>query len=209
MTKKIAQKISTQDKIVETALKMFNAKGIEYVGMREIAEAAGLRIGNLTYYFPTKDALVNRLSEGLALLNDQTIIANELITMQDFFRMLDGVFANHVTYRCLLLSFVHIMERNAIISRNYNKTQTRRVDVWRSNIVHLQRNKYIRTRNSKDIDFLVSAISLIARFWISESAISQKNMTHEQQRAHYLSIVAKIFEPFATPKGLKELKAYF
>src|SRR5918995_2707821 len=92
-----------ESRIVDTALEMFNASGIEYVGMRELATALGIRIGNLTYYFPTKDDLVYRLSLQLAEENSRTIIAVEAMTMPLFFDMLRMVFRNHVKYRCLML----------------------------------------------------------------------------------------------------------
>ena len=196
----------TEEKIVQTALQMFNDTGIEYVGMRELATALGMRIGNLTYYFPTKDDLVNRLAIDLAAANNQTIVPSDQLTMKDFFKMLERVFRNHIKYRCLMLSFVHLMERNPMIAKRYSKVQSKRNDTWTINIMALKSGKYLTTKNQKEIDFLVSAIALIARFWISEAAISFKNLTEEQQLQHYLNMIARIFLPYTTAKGKRELE---
>ena len=51
--------ITTEEKILAKALEMFNERGIEYVGMRELAATLNIRVSNITYYFPTKDDLVN------------------------------------------------------------------------------------------------------------------------------------------------------
>jgi|SRR6478736_5642773 len=198
-------KSPTEKKIVDTALKLFNESGIEYVGMRELAAALDMRIGNLTYYFPTKDELVNRLSINLAEENNKTIVPLEQLTIKGFFEMLQQVFRNHVTYRCLMLSFVHIMEQNPIIAKRYSKIQTTRSDVWANNIQALRKGKYI-SADVKEIDFLVSTIGLIARFWISEAALSFKHLTEEQQLQHYTRIIARIFLPYATSKGKSELE---
>jgi AcrR family transcriptional regulator len=195
----------TEEKIVQTALEMFNDAGIEYVGMRVLAAAMGMRIGNLTYYFPTKDDLVNRLSIDLAAANNQTIVASDQLTIQDFFKMLEGVFRNHIKYRCLMLSFVHLMERNPIIAKRYGKVQAKRNETWTVNIMALKNHKYLITKSQAEIDFLVSTIALIARFWISEAAISYKSLSEEQQIQHYLNMVARIFLPYATAKGKREL----
>jgi AcrR family transcriptional regulator len=197
-------KIPVETKVVQTALKMFNESGIEYVGMRELATALDMRIGNLTYYFPTKDDLVNRLSIELAEENNRTIIPMPQVTMDGFFGMLHQVFKNHVKYRCLMLSFVHIMERNPLVAKRYSKVQATRNETWSKNILALRSAKYI-SANTKEIDFLVSSISLIARFWISEAAISFKNVREEQQIQHYIRIIARIFLPFATAKGKEDL----
>jgi AcrR family transcriptional regulator len=198
-------KSPVEKKIVQTALKMFNESAIEYVGMRELATALDMRIGNLTYYFPTKDDLVNRLSLELAEENSKTIVPVENMTMENFFEMLRQVFRNHVNYRCLMLSFVHIMERNPLVAKRYSKIQTERNATWSKNIQALKAAKYL-SADTKEIDFLVSTIALIARFWISEAAISFKNVKEEQQIQHYIKMVARIFLPYATTKGKRYLE---
>jgi hypothetical protein len=40
-------KSSVEQAIVDKALEMFNEKGVEYVGMRELAQSLDMRIGNL------------------------------------------------------------------------------------------------------------------------------------------------------------------
>ena len=198
-------KSPTEKKIVQTALKMFNETGIEYVGMRELAAALEMRVGNLTYYFPTKDDLVNRLSLDLAEENNKTIVSLESMNIKAFFEMLRQVFRNHVKYRCLMLSFVHIMERNPIVAKRYGKVQSARNQTWSNNIQALREGKYI-SADAKEVDFLVSTIALIARFWISEAAVSFKNLSEDQQLQHYTRMIARIFLPFATGKGKRDLE---
>jgi AcrR family transcriptional regulator len=193
-----------ETKIVDTALKMFNERGIEYVGMRELAAKLDIRIGNMTYYFPTKDDLVNRISLHLAEDNSKTIIPVEQITMPRFFEMLQQVFRNHLKYRCLMLSFVHIVQRNPVIARRYNKTQADRNATWLINIQALADSKYI-IADKPEVEFLVSSIALIARFWISEAAVSFRNQSEGEQIQYYMNMIARIFLPYATAKGKKYL----
>lgn len=196
-----------EDRIVGTALKMFNEKGIEYVGMRELAAALEMRIGNLTYYFPTKDDLVFRLGVELANENNKTIVPLDSMTMEQCFSMLDQVFRNHLKFRCLMLSFVHIMQRNPLLAKRYNKTQSERNETWMRNVNALRESKYI-TANDEEVQFLVSSLALIARFWISEAVVSFRNVSEEDQISHYLKMIARIFIPYATAKGKKFLTAY-
>jgi AcrR family transcriptional regulator len=200
-----SKKVGTEEKIVEKALEMFNQLGVEYVGMRELAAALDMRIGNVTYYFPTKDALVDRLSLGLAEENNRTIIPVKDMTMRAFFDMLEKVFHNHVKYRCLMVSFVHLMERNPLIAKRYSKTQSQRNEVWRVNIEALRDGKYLKADAREDVDFLVASIAFIARFWISEAAISFKGTSEEVQIRHYIGMIVKIFLPYTTTKGRKEM----
>src|SRR5688572_17726332 len=130
-------KLNTKQKILDKALQMFNERGIEYVGLRELAATLDIRVGNITYYFPTKDDLVNRLSLDFSELNSRVMVDNSEITLSSFLEILHIVFNNHVTYRCLLLSFVHLMEQNKLIASRYKKTQRDRNATLKSNLTTL------------------------------------------------------------------------
>lgn len=48
----------TERKILDAALRMFQAKGFEEATMRDIATTAGVATGAAYYYYPSKDAIV-------------------------------------------------------------------------------------------------------------------------------------------------------
>src|SRR5215218_2536111 len=95
--------MNTRDKIRGKALEMFNERGIEYVGLRELAALLDMRVSNITYYFPTKDDLVYQLSQELGKKNAAIIVEKKGITMRGFLDILHQVFQNHAQFRCLLL----------------------------------------------------------------------------------------------------------
>ena len=51
----------TAERILEYAREAFNERGVAAVGVREIARDLGLSPGNVSYHFPTKEALVAAL----------------------------------------------------------------------------------------------------------------------------------------------------
>lgn len=51
--------------ILEAALDLLVDQGYRAMSMRRIAAACGITLGNVTYYYPTKDALVRDLLEGV------------------------------------------------------------------------------------------------------------------------------------------------
>src|SRR3954447_14785979 len=115
--------MNTLQKILDKALEMFNERGIEYVGLRELASVLGIRVSNITYYFPTKDDLVYELSLELSKANSGVIAKREDLTMSSFLEMFHRVFQNHVKYRCLLLSVVDLMKQNKHMAAAYRQTQ--------------------------------------------------------------------------------------
>lgn len=58
--------LSTRDKILHEARSTLVAKGYEGLVLRELAEKIGIKLGNLQYYFKTKDLLVLQVFQDAA-----------------------------------------------------------------------------------------------------------------------------------------------
>jgi AcrR family transcriptional regulator len=200
--------MKTREKITNKALELFNRNGIEYVGMRELASALDMKIGNITYYFPTKDDLVNQLALDLSDLNAITL-GKEVVTMTSFLEMRERNFQNQYRYRCLLLSFVHIMKQNPMVAERYKEIGKKRGDGLLLDIRNLQKKGYLKIDFKSDLEYLSSLIGLIARFWISETAISNNNLSVDKQIRHYVELTAKIFIPYATKLGKNQIDRFF
>ncbi|MBL7812779.1 MAG: TetR/AcrR family transcriptional regulator [Bacteroidetes bacterium] len=195
---------TTEEKIVAKALEMFNEKGVEYVGMRELAAALGMRVSNITYYFPKKDDLVYRLSLDLNQANSKIVLDDSELTVASFLEKFQMVFRNHIQYRCLLLSFVHLMEQNPRMAERYKKTQNDRNSALRANIQTLISRGYVQPIGSQEAAFLVSAIALVARFWLSEARVSLQHLDSSAQIRHYVAMIGRLLAPYLTPTGLKQ-----
>lgn len=193
--------MNTEEKIRTKALELFNREGIEYVGMRELAATLNIRVSNITYYFPTKDDLVNRLSLDLNQLNSKILLAENADTPENFIGMIRQVFHHHQQYRCLMISFVHLMEQNRKIASRYRKTQKDRNAMLRSSLISLAGHGYLQFREPEDLELITSVLALIARFWISEAAISISALDPEAQMNHYLAMVVGLLIPYSTAQG--------
>jgi AcrR family transcriptional regulator len=198
----------TRDKILDKALEMFNERGIEYVGLRELASVLDMRVSNITYYFPTKDDLVYALSLELSKANAAIIVEQENLTMAAFLEMLHRVFQNHIKFRCLLLSVVHLTKQNKHMAAAYKKTQKIRNTTIQSNLQSLEHSGYLKIKDETDREFLVSGISLISRFWISEAAISFRQLSVAEQMRYYLFLITKLLMPHATIKARAEIRNF-
>jgi AcrR family transcriptional regulator len=54
---------ATREAIVNTARSILVEEGYERLVMREVAQRCGIKLGNLQYYFPTKEALLTTVIE--------------------------------------------------------------------------------------------------------------------------------------------------
>ena len=199
----------TREKILAKALEMFNEKGVEYVGLRELAALLNMRVSNITYYFPTKDDLVNQLSVDLNQLNSELIVIDTGITMLSFLQMFKQAAAIQIRYKGLLLSMVHLLTQNKAILERHKETQISRNFILTQNIDHLVKSGYLEFNTETQKEYLIYTIALIAKFWISESAISFRQMNVEEQINLYLSMVANMVSPYVTEKGLNDIRTFF
>jgi AcrR family transcriptional regulator len=200
--------MNRREKILDKALETFNEQGIEYVGLRELAAMLNMRVSNITYYFPTKDDLVYELSLQLSQSNAVIIVTKENLSIKEFLQMLHSVFQNHLKYRCLLLSVVHLMKQNKHMATAYKKTQGIRNSTIQSNLEILIHGGYLNIADENEMAFLVSMLSLVSRFWISESAVSNREVGIEKQLHHYLNLVTKLLLPYATSKAKKQVNDF-
>lgn len=200
--------MGTEDRIVAKALEMFNQKGIEYVGMRELAAALDTKLGNITYYFPTKEDLILRLAMDLSELNSKVMQPDHTITMTSYMEMFKAQFENQYQYRCIFLSFVHLIAQYEKMTARYKKVEDQRKKTTLLNIRHLTINKYLKELSDEDLDFLKSSIMLISRFWISESAVSHNHLKPDDQIGHYLKLIGNNMSFFCTTKGKLQLNKF-
>ena len=87
-------KSETQNKILETALVLFNQKGFTSGTLREIAKRVGIRLSSVQYYYPTKDLLLEDIfscfTKGYKLYFESLMQANSKAeTIED---LMDNMF---------------------------------------------------------------------------------------------------------------------
>ncbi|MDA0195367.1 MAG: TetR/AcrR family transcriptional regulator [Bacteroidetes bacterium] len=88
--------LDKKEKIIQTALKLFEEKGFEGVKMRTLAEQADVNKGLLHYYFKNKEAVFLQVFQNKAsflYLSLDDILQNEELTFPEKVRlMVDGYF---------------------------------------------------------------------------------------------------------------------
>lgn len=199
----------TREIILKRALELFNEKGIEYGGLRELAKLLDIRVSNITYYFPTKDHLVAALAEELEKLNSAVIKKYNYHSLRDFLEMQQAIFYNQYQYRCLFISFVHLFVNNSIAAANYKQTEKKRRQRLEDIFNQLISDGYLEKKTSSErVKMLVSHIAFISRFWQSEATISHYEKTPDKIINHYFAMIGDILGERATAKGKKEISDF-
>jgi AcrR family transcriptional regulator len=201
---------SLRERILDRALERFNAEGIEYVGVRELAKDLGIQGGHITYYFPTKDDLVAAIGSQLRELNDATIRIPRRPSLLAYLRMFRQAFRNHHRFRCLFMSMPHLMQQNATLAATYVGTVEKgRRRVIADYLTALRAEGVFRADlTDAEIERIVGFLALATRGWIGDASISFRDRTPEWCMAYYLQIVADHLRGFATEKGRRQLASF-
>lgn len=59
------ENLTTKQKILESAIRLFNWEDVANVRLQQIADETGISVGNLAYHFKNKEAIVTAVYEGL------------------------------------------------------------------------------------------------------------------------------------------------
>lgn len=138
MTRTRTTRTSTRDRIVETALRLFNEQGYGQVTTAALAAECGIAEGNLWYHFKTKRALVDALAERFAILIEARLALPEgPDPVADYARMLATMMAEFRAFRFLYRDQPAYGEHVELIARGVSGWLERTYDQFERNLARL------------------------------------------------------------------------
>ncbi|NOU16891.1 MAG: TetR/AcrR family transcriptional regulator [Bacteroidales bacterium] len=179
---------STRDKLIETAKELFLVKGVDRVGVREIATKAGINLSLMNYYFRSKEKLLETIFE--MLIEDKAIILRQIldsdkpieVKIRDYvYKYIDLLIEDP-----LLVSFVL-----SIIHRNNDKITKMRVIMNLYNSEHFvaQLKREAEMGRIKSIDseqFYISMLALIIFPFSIKPLIADRNNFSDKETLKFL-----------------------
>lgn len=104
---------ATKEKIITSAIDLFNRKGVADVTLRDIADKAGISIGNLAYHFKNKDAII------LELYRQMEEERNALLSKVQFIPSFENIHEQVVSILELSLKYKFFYVSTLYIVRSY------------------------------------------------------------------------------------------
>ncbi|MCB0636788.1 MAG: TetR/AcrR family transcriptional regulator [Lewinella sp.] len=197
--------MKTREKIIQTALQLFNEKGLSQVGVREIARALDISVGNLSYHFPKKEDIVLELFERIRSTNEGHYAAYFAGPPQldRFLACFRAIFHNQYRHRGV---FMGNDEANRILQSQfgYAAVEQRRRDFMTRIFSELHTAGELSLQ-ADELTFLVSFMTLFGRFWMMEAFVSFRDRPVEEIIDHYLGLLRFQLGLFATETGRRRL----
>lgn len=154
---------ATRLKLMETARELFIAKGVDRVGVREIATKAGVNLSLMNYYFQSKENLLEQIFESSIKDYGQKLkhILNSDKSLEEKVREYVNVYIDALTEDPLLVPFVlSIIHRNAEQAPRLKAVST----LYNTDVFSSQIRAEVDKGSIKPVDpeqFYINMVSLI------------------------------------------------
>lgn len=200
----------TKDRILSTALHLFNTNGLAQTTLRGIAKEMNISQGNLNYHFKKREDIIEMLYQQLVNNINQTIdnIDPQDLSIKTIHQISSVTLFNFYDYRFFFLDFVHIMREQIKIRTHYNQLVLLRKTQSIAIFQQLVFNGYMRPEQLKnEFENLYTRIQILSDFWMSATSIHKKEITKETT-LKYIHIITETLYPYLTPKGIKEYNTF-
>ena len=196
-----------QERILDTAIQLFNKKGIEKISTYDIALKLGISQGNLTYHFPAKSDMIIALTENMIkeIKSNIPLHASSDFTIAFFYQSVRQIFRIHIKYRFLLMSWGSIISSIKKLKRYMLVNYEADKKLALNGLLLLEKNGYLKPQLKKDYLMFMYTSNLLGHYWIQDAAIYHSNKSQNEIIDHYIQIYFRQFIPFLTEKGKKDL----
>lgn len=158
----------TKEKILLTALSLFNEKGTKAVTTNHIAEACGISPGNLYYHYKNKEEIIRELFYQLDMKwnaeNDifkSSLPPMKLIELQIVKKTMDFFWS----YRFIHRELVMLLKKDQKLKNFYEDLHDKRINQIKNIITHFNTIGYIKDLDENTLELLTQIIWLVVLFW--------------------------------------------
>ena len=190
--------MKTKEKIIITALRLFNEEGEPNVTTNHIADEMDISPGNLYYHFRSKDDIIWQIFLNYEKKINQVLNQKDVnySSMEDMWFYLHMVFEVIAEYRFLYRNLIQLMNRIEFLKRHFRhilalKSQTA------LNIMKKLTEIGSLNADKQTIASLADQIALTATFWLNYSiAIYDDDYDEEKKLSHGIFHVMRMVAPF-------------
>ena len=177
--------MSTKQKILDTALSLFNQKGATDITTNHLASALSMSPGNLYYHFSNKEeiirALFNAYDDASKILF--ALPQDEVLSIFNLERLIEGNFELQWEYRFLFRYLMTLLRRDSELNASYLIHRNHGVENSRQLITLYARSGVIApVRDEFELDILTRLIWMVSDFWLPSLELGGETITPERFR---------------------------
>ena len=183
---------------------LFNGQGLQNVTLQQIADEAGISVGNLAYHFHDKEQIIKKIGNLISTDLDKILrLWENLPGLLDFDNQLTRLYHLLDTYS---FYFLDILE----IKRLYPDIHAVQQELIANFILQLQqwfesniKRELIHELKSEKMREIAEMIWFISSFWMTKKKILEKEEFYE---GAFKDMIWQQIRPFMTEQGINEFE---
>jgi AcrR family transcriptional regulator len=196
----------TRQRILDTALVLFNAEGEPHVTTNRIADELEISPGNLHYHFRTKADLIGALFEAFEQRMLELLATPEERhpDIDDIWLFLHLAFEAIGDFRFLYRDLTDLCSRHRGLHQRFRAILNLSMDTARSLLEGLQDAGELQANRSQ-VDALVRNIVLISTYWLAFDQVLERDAEARPERAAWQ--VMSLVSPYLVGDARAEFEA--
>lgn len=193
----------TRDRVLSSALELFNEGGTAAVSTNHVAAQAGISPGNLYYWFGDKDEIVRELYAQFVAAyellwgmggSDPHQAALDLTPDEVLARLAEGAALTR-RYAFLSRDLLGLLHADPALAAEYRAVRARRIVEFTA-LAHAWRTRgVIRWVDDRTVADLVRALWIVAESWLAFAEIDDVHPSAD----HGTRLLRVVLEPYLTP----------
>ena len=206
--------MKTKDRIIATALRLFNEEGEPNVTTNHIADEMDISPGNLYYHFKSKDDIIWQIFLQYEEKIKEALVVPEVqsASMKDMWLYLNMVFDVIVEYRFLYRNLIQLMNRIEFLKRHFRHILALKSQTALAILEQLRELDVVKA-DEATVRNLADQIALTSTFWLNYSiAIFDDEFDEQKKLSHGIFHILQMIAPFLDEKQkalLNQLSAQF
>lgn len=193
-----------KEKIINTAIQVFNERGLAAVSMKRIADELGISAGNLSYHFKSKDLLLHAIRDKIATETKNFFLPSSYLTLHHLEVMVNAFHEHTLSYKFIFNDFAHIARHYPTVAEQHNRLNLQRLTQGKALIdYYVDSGRMYPEREGISYDYLVFNVWSLLTFWpIQEFALHSEDYVLKDRS--FMDAIWNLFLPNLTEKGLAE-----
>ena len=198
--------LSTKQKIINAATRLFNENGMANVRLQQIANDVGISAGNLAYHFRNKEAIVDAISEEVYEETGEILSAYRIFpNLMDFDQQLNKYYAFLEKYPFYFLDLLEIERNYPDIHSKQRLPISKMISQIRKRFdFNRQRGVIMDEPRPGIYDQTAEAIWVLITFWVPQHIL--RNRKPSCMAIEFKEMIWNQIYPFLTPKGIDEFE---
>ncbi|MBO0321906.1 TetR/AcrR family transcriptional regulator [Muricauda sp. CAU 1633] len=204
--------IDTRERILRSALKLFNKYGTSNVTLRTIAKDLGISQGNLNYHFKKREDIINELYQRLVNDIDEIMLSNQQkeVSLKLLFDVSEVVTTNFYRYRFILLNFTEVMLEHRPIRNHFrDMVKLREEQMTALFSAFVEKGLMHNEQYPNQFQNLCRRFQILGDFWMSSAKVIHPKGLTKKSIQEYSGLLLEAIYPYLTSVGQEEFKQHY